>query len=228
MKQFFFKTIICLIFLALVDGLFFAFADYRNCPDSMWAALIGINIGYLSLLLIPLAAPKQNGQRVLSGTLYLIGSLYFISELIAGLIFLFWPTVALVWPVCVQSIIFGIFLIVLLSSVLGNDATVASINEQRQQSCIVRNRADEVNAILTLISDGECRKLVNKCYFELRNSPLKSSPEVSSLEQEIDQHIMLLNSYVTENNIEGIKSSTAKIRVTLGLRNNKLKHLTQY
>ena len=228
MKQFILKTVIFLVFLALLDGLFFSFVDYRHCPDAMLAALIGINAGYLSLLLIPVISPRQSGQRILSGTLYSIGSYYFIAEFTAGMIFMFRPTESIVWPVAVQSVLFAIYVVLLLSSVLANDSTVSSIDKQRQQRMTLNNRADNLKALLDVVQDSECKKLLTRCHHELKSSPIKSSAEVAVIEQEIDHLIMCLNSYVTTNDIENIRSTVTQIRLAVGRRNNQLKHLTQY
>lgn len=228
MKQFILKTIVYLIFLVLINGLFFTLVDYHKCPDAMWAALIGINVGYLSLLLIPLLIPKSNDHRVLSGTLYSIGSFYFAFELIAGVIFLFWPTETISWPVGIQAVLLAIYLVVLLSSYQSNNATIHSVDEQREQSDAIFNRANDLRVILDLTPDGDCKRIINICYSEIKNAPLKSDPKVAGIEQEIDQLIMALNSYVAENNNERIKSTVGRIRMANTQRNNILKHLTNY
>lgn len=228
MKQILLKSIVYLIFLALFNGLFFGFVDYYKCPDAVWVAFIGINVSYISLLLIPALAPKSNGRKVLSGSLYLIGSFFFIAELIAGLCFLFWPTATITWPVCIMSSVYAIYLIVLLSSVAANDATIKSTEQQHYQNDIRNFRCGEIKDVLDSISDRECKKVVNTCYYEMQNSPLKSAPDVQAIEQEIDQLIGLLKGYALSNDTEQIKTTAGKIRTALNRRNNKLKHLTQY
>lgn len=228
MKQIVLTTIIFLIPILLIDGLFFLLVDCTACPDAMLAGLTGINIGYLSLLLIPLAAPKSKGTQILSGTLYLIGAFYILAELIAGGVFMIWPTQTILLPVVVQTALFALYVIILLCNIVANNATQSSINAQRQQSRIKHNRADEVMSISEIVDDSECKQMIIQCYTELRNAPLASSPDILPIEQELDNLIALLNNHALEGNTDRIKATVKQIRLTHSRRNNKLKYLTNY
>lgn len=228
MKTFFFKTIIYLIFLILFDGLFIYFVDVSSCRGSVLAAAIGVNVAYISLLLIPLLSPRKKEHVVLSGTLYLIGSFYFILELITAILFICFPLESILWPVIVQACLFAIYMILLLSSTLANDATQRSKNIQQMQGRTVRDRADAIYDIMNMAPDDSLKKRLSICYDELRNSPLVNSPEVMSIENEIDALIMLINEHATEGLTDEMNKAINQLRLAINKRNNKLKYLNVY
>lgn len=224
MKSAILKTLIYLLLIAVFDVIFVYSVDIETCNHSILAAAIGLNVAYLSLLLIPLLAPRQKGQMVISATLYLIGVFYFISEVIAATAFMIWPPENIIWPIAVQAVLFVIYLILLLSSTLANDATQNALNVQREQSCTIRERAERIAEIMYTVKSHESAKLLERCYNEAKNSPLKSCAEVAGIENEIDSLIMLINDYAVDNNTEELNNAISRLRNAIQKRNNKLKY----
>lgn len=228
MKKIFLKTIIALVFIIILDGLFFLFKDISNCPDSVLSALIGLNIAYFSLFLVPICALKQNGTKVLSDTLYLIGAIYFILEFIVGITFLFWEQDTMILPVIIQSVLFGLYIIILLGNVLANDATQKSINNQNAESDNIKAMIEQVETILYLIKDDKAYKLVTSLYEDLKVSPIRSNIDVVDIEKEISISLMQMHNLAkTEENSEVIKIA-AQIKQLIAQRNFKLKNTCNY
>lgn len=228
MKKYFLKTIIALVFVVILDGLFLLYKDINNCADSVLSALVGLNIAYISLFLVPLCTPKQKGTRVLSDTLYLVGAIYFILELIVGITFLFWEQDTMKLPVIIQSVLFGIYIIVLLGNVLANDSTQQSVNRQNAESDNIHTMAEEVVAILQLVNDDKAHKLITSLYEELKVSPIRSNPEVADLEKEISTSIMLMHDYAKEENVPELMNTAVQTRHLIAQRNSKLKNIRHY
>lgn len=229
MKEFILKTFIALIFLFLFNGLFFFFQDLRICPVSVWAAFAGVNVAYLSLFLIPALTPRRQGVRVLSATLYLIGILYFVAELATGIAFVFYVHTSLFWPVAIQTILFAIYFIVLLSSVLANDATQASLDHQQSRSDIRRDWVLEAENTLSLISDNPAvRKAVERCRDDLRGCPLGHSFETKEFEDEISSHILCMKDAALDNQAEEVKKQAIIIRSIVAIRNHQITYKHHY
>lgn len=228
MKKFFLKTVIALVFIIILDGLFFLFKDISNCPDSVLSALIGLNIAYISLFLVPICALKQNGTKVLSDTLYLIGAIYFILEFIVGITFLFWEQNSMKLPVIIQSVLFGLYIIILLGNVLANDATQKSINKQNAESDNIKAMIEQVETILYLIKDGKAYKLVTSLYEDLKVSPIRSNIDVVNIEKEISISLMQMHSLAKTEEISEVIKIAAQIKQLIAQRNFKLKNTRNY
>lgn len=228
MKKFFLKTIIALVFIIILDGLFFLFKDISNCPDSVLSALIGLNIAYISLFLVPICALKQNGTKVLSDILYLIGAIYFILEFIVGITFLFWEQDTMVLPIIIQSVLFGLYIIILLGNVLANDATQKSINKQNAESDNIKAMIEQVEAILYLIKDNKAHKLVTSLYEDLKVSPIRSNIDVVDIEKEISISLMQMHNFAKTEEISEVVKIAAQIKQLIGQRNFKLKNTHNY
>lgn len=228
MKKIFLKTIIALVFIIILDGLFFLFKDISNCPDSVLSALIGLNIAYISLFLVPICALKQNGTKVLSDTLYLIGAIYFILEFIVGITFLFWEQDTMILPVIIQSVLFGLYIIILLGNVLANDATQKSINNQNAESDNIKAMIEQVETILYLIKDNKAHKLVTSLYEDLKVSPIRSNIDVVDIEKEISISLMQMHNFAKTEEISEVVKIAAQIKQLIGQRNFKLKNTHNY
>lgn len=228
MKRFFLKTIIALVFIIILDGLFFLFKDISNCPESVLSALIGLNIAYISLFLVPICALKQNGTKVLSDTLYLIGTIYFILEFIVGITFLFWEQDTMTLPIIIQSVLFGLYIIILLSSVLANDATQKSINKQNAESDNIKAMIEQVETILYLIKDDKANKLVTSLYDDLKVSPIRSNIDVVGIEKEISISLMQMHNFAKTEEISEVVKIAAQIKQLIAQRNFKLKNIRNY
>lgn len=228
MKKFFLKTVIALVFIIILDGLFFLFKDISNCPDSVLSALIGLNIAYISLFLVPICALKQNGTKVLSDTLYLIGAIYFILEFIVGITFLFWEQNSMKLPVIIQSVLFGLYIIILLGNVLANDATQKSINKQNAESDNIKAMIEQVETILYLIKDDKAYKLVTSLYEDLKVSPIRSNIDVVNIEKEISISLMQMHNLAKTEEISEVIKIAAQIKQLIAQRNSKLKNTRNY
>lgn len=228
MKKYIIYTVVYLIFLLVFDGLFLYFVDIQACKKTMLVAAGGLNAAYLSLLLIPALSPRQRGQMVLTSALYIIGIFYFIAELIVVVCFMIWPPETILWPIVVQAGLMALYIIVLLSSVAGNDATQKAVAEQRQMSRTVHDRADTMSDILTIVQNLEAKKLLSKCRDELNACPLRSTAEISPIEDEIDSLIMIINDYAVEGSIDELMKTANRLRLTINKRNSRLKRIDIY
>lgn len=228
MKRFFLKTVIALVFIILLDGLFFLFKDISNCPDSVLSALIGLNIAYISLFLVPICASKQNGTKVLSDTLYLVGAIYFILEFIVGITFLFWEQDSMKLPLIIQSVLFGLYIIILLGNVLANDTTQKSINKQNAESDNIKAMIAQVETILYLIKDDKAYKVITSLYEDLKVSPIRSHIDVVDIEKEISILLMQMYDFAKAEEFSEVVKIAGQIKQLIAQRNSKLKNIRNY
>jgi len=229
MKKLFLKMIIALVFVILLDGLFFLFKDIHTCPASVWSALIGLNIAYISLFLVPMCAPNQQGVKVLSDTLYLIGVIYFSLEFIVGVTFLFWEQDTMALPVAIQAVLFGLYIIILLSNVLANDATNKSLSRQYAESDNVRELAEMAVSVRQLVSaDTKVYALVTKLHDDLKSSPIRSNQDVTGIEGELSATLMHMQDSAEAGDMAEVVKAANQARLLVNKRNYKLKNIRHY
>jgi uncharacterized membrane protein YqjE len=229
MKKFILKFIVALILVVVLDGSFFLFHDIEQCAASVWAALIGLNVGYLALFLIPLCAPKERGVKVLSDTLYLIGAFYFLLELIVGVIFLFWEQETPTIPVVAQAILLGLYIIVLIVNILANDSTQKALDKQNEESDNIKFLLDEAADVCLLVKKGSpAYRAVSQCYDDLKASPLRSTPEVTHIEGELSAALQMMHDYASSNDMASVISTASRVRQLVARRNSKLKNIRNY
>lgn len=195
MKNILLKVVIGIVFLALFNTLFFVLGGTDHVT-SVWISYAFLHISYLCLLLTPLFKIKHDGLNLLSATLYLINTSYFILELIVSLIFIFWVQEEIFWPLLIQSVMLVIYLLIFCFNVLGNDATQASIKKQQQQSDYIRRLSLRLKTIIESTDNQEIKKMVRRCYEGMCASPLNSTPDVADLDLEIANAVKELSDAV--------------------------------
>jgi hypothetical protein len=229
MKKFILKSIVALIFVIVLDGSFFLFHDIEQCATSVWAALIGLNVGYLALFLIPLCAPKEHGIKVLSDTLYLIGALYFMIEFIVGVTFLFWEQETPTIPVVTQAILLGLYIVVLVVNILANDSTQEALDKQNEESDNIKFLLNEAADICLLVKKGSpAYRAVSQCYDDIKASPLRSTPEVTDIESELSTTLQMMHDYASAGDLVSVISTASRVRQLVARRNSKLKNIRNY
>ena len=134
----------------------------------------------------------------------------------------------MILPVIIQSVLFGLYIIILLGNVLANDATQKSINNQNAESDNIKAMIEQVETILYLIKDDKAYKLVTSLYEDLKVSPIRSNIDVVDIEKEISISLMQMHNLAkTEENSEVIKIA-AQIKQLIAQRNFKLKNTCNY
>lgn len=181
MKNNIIKVVIALIFLVLFNGLFFFLCGTEQSA-STWISYGFIHLAYLCILVTPLLSKSGNGLEVLTYSLYSRALAYFSVELLVGVVCIIVDPVSPTWPVVIQSILFAIFLIMQLMSVLANDSTTKSIRKQANESLYIRGMAQRLQVAMRNINDPEVEKIVVRCYEAVNNSPLQSFPEAVNAE----------------------------------------------
>lgn len=195
MKNILLKVVVGIVFLALFNTLFFVLGGTEH-PSSVWISYAFLHVSYLCLLLTPLFGVKRDGLTVLSATLYLINTVYFVLEFIVSLTFIFWIQEEIFWPLLIQSVMFGIYLLLFFFNVLGNNATQATMQKQQQQSDYIRRLSLRLQTIIDSTDNQEIKKLVRRCYEDMCASPLNSTPDVAELDLEMANAVKELGDVV--------------------------------
>lgn len=218
------KVILWVIFLLVFNVLFFVLCGTDN-SSSVWTSYGFINVAYLFLFITPLFNKGNNGLAVLSTTLYAVSSLYFIIELLVGIILIVFQPVAVEWIFSIQFILLAMFLWAFFSTVLTNKKTKESIQTSQYESMYIKEAASQLKMILSQIPDKALYKKVEKCYELMENSPIQSGPKVKEIEQAIKDKIEALKKHVSGGNQEQIGLLCNDIRMKIEERNQCLRYI---
>lgn len=225
MKANIIKIVIGLIFLIVFNVLFFLLGGTER-SDTEWVCYGFIHAAYLCLLVTPLFCNAGKGETILSASLYLRALLYFFTELVIGLGFIWYNAynpISIVWPVIIQGILLAVFLILQLMSVLANDATKASLSKQRQERVYIRSLAENLKEAMRQVNDSTLRKQIANCYESLNSSSLESFPETIDAELELENAVNTLCSYVEQGDMSQLGSQIQKVQVAMKHRNQAIR-----
>ena len=155
-----------------------------SATASQLLSWFAINVSY-GAFLFTLREPVKANLSVLRFSLYLIGAVYWVVELVVGLVFMILLSQSPMLAGVVQLVLFGLFMVVLLSSKMANVSTEQSLERQRNFSLFL-------HGIRRGVSD--CRSQMNSAVLgeleqALEVSPLVTTPEVASLEQRLRNNL---------------------------------------
>ena len=194
MKNNMLKVVIGLIFLVLFNGLFFYLGGTEHTEIS-WICYAFIHASYLCILLTPLFCKSGKGLEVLSYSLYLRALFYFFTELIVGIVCIAISPESPTWPLIIQGVLLAIFLVLQIMSVLANDATIQTVQKQKEESIYIQTMAQRIRTCMRSISDMNIKKQVERCYDAVNNSSLQSYPEAKdaelSLRMQLKYYVLL-------------------------------------
>lgn len=163
-----------------------------SATASQLLSWFAINVSY-GAFLFTLREPVKANLSVLRFSLYLIGALYWVVELVVGLVFMLLLAHSPMLAGIVQLVLFGLFLVVLLSSKMANVSTEQSLERQRTQGQFLLELRSGVSACHSQMDLTVLTQLEQA----LEVSPLASTPEVASLEQ------------MLRNNLKGLQHVVA-------------------
>ncbi len=221
MKNTILKTIIASVFLVIFNLIFFV-GDIVNHSDANWCTYGFMTISYLCLLLTPLLA-KGTSSAILEGSLWVRALSYFLSELIVGIIFMSIDPEKITWPLIIQGIMLGFFIIMQSMSILANDSTTVSIQRQKEESFKRQILIDQLQLKSRQVTDSSLKMLLNRCLDALSNSPIQTFPEAFDADNALRNAVDNLCTGIENGDTQQIKPLVDKVIYAIQERNIVLK-----
>ena len=162
--------------------IFFATVDYDN--GGAWISLVFVWIAYLTASATCLSNWGKQ-LSVLNWTKYYCAFVYFAVEIIVAILFLY---VYSDYPQCsftVQLLLLVAFILVFGFSYLSNQKT----EKQIQEFCVHNSRVMEWRKSVALMQSNNPSKELKELLDMLNITPIMSTTEVSSLDEEISKMI---------------------------------------
>ena len=211
-----------LVFLIVFNVVFFV-ATGTNHPTSVWLSYAFIHFAYIMVLVTPYLIRKSSSAAVFGFSLYAISSVYFLIELVVGIVFICLKQESIKVSLITQVIIAGIYAILLISNLIANESTADSVERHETEVAYIKESSSRVHSLMDKLNDRKANKAIEKTYDLLHSSPAKSNFDVHSLEREILSLTHELESAVFDKDVDSVMRITADINAKAEERNRRLR-----
>lgn len=215
-----------LIFLIIFNAVFFVAGGFDH-KLSVWISFSFINFAYLMLLITSVLIRKGKSEAVFGFSLYMVSSVYFLVELVVGVVFILINPDSFKAALLVQLCIAGLYGIFLISNMIANENTANAEQKRAYEIDYVKKASSELKRLLDSVDDKEVKKKIEKVYDELYSSPVKSHPDLAQTESQILMSINDLENAVSSGNKGRIISLSDTLLIAVNERNRQLKMLSQ-
>ena len=198
-------VILCLVFLAIFNVLFFMIGGATH-NASVWISYGFIHFAYFMLLLTPKLTNKNKSAAVLGFSLVSISTVYFLVQFVTGIIFILVSPESYKAALSVQLCIAGLYAIMLISNMIANQHTAEAEEKRRYEVSYVKTASVQLKGLLDSVGDKDLQKKLERAYDAIYSSPVKSHPNLAQMENRILQSIDELEDALKTENKENMVS----------------------
>lgn len=210
-----------LIFVVVFNVVFFVSCGADN-GSAAWLSYGFIHFAYLMSLLTPLLTQRSANSFLAGLTIAEVTGSYFIVELIIGMVFIFCEDITIKTAIIVQTILAGIYLFILFSTMLANEDTEEKIEKSLSEISYIKECTFRVQLLRDRAKDPETRKVIEKLYDLLHACPSKSNDDAKAIEDHIWNRIAELEKAISIDSYDQAKDIAKDITFLVNVRNNKL------
>lgn len=208
-----------LIFVIVFNVIFFVVCGVDNTA-SVWISYAAIHIAYIALIVSP-KLRSDHEHPLLTDTTVIISIVYFIIELIAGIVFISLQDNYFVIAISVQLSLLGVYGIILIINVFANRTTTHNLAIHSSEVGFIKNNCAVLELIMKDNVNDSVKPEIEKLYYLIHSSPAHSSPAVKEIEADISSNILELKAMLLESRYEDAKRLIEKVRLSMEERNIK-------
>ena len=192
MKQRGLRIGIAVLFVILFNVLFFVLGGGRR-PASVWISYGMIHLAWLCFAASPILSGKN--EHAVSGlSIYAVSGVYFLAELVAGLIFILAAPEHAKAALLVQLALFIIYLTVLLTVLLANDHTAEQTRQRSDAAADIRSLNRRARDLADRLEDETANREIRRVCDQLSALPLSRvdqawSPEALSVLSALEEAV---------------------------------------
>lgn len=216
-----------IVVMVLYCAIFFiAKGTEHTCAG--WTAFVCAFVAFAYLLITPSMARNRKSTVAydINRPVYAVSAVYFLCSLAVGIVFLFIPNeISFKWPLIINLVLLALTVIIDILQMKVNDNTAEKVENQEQELRFVKDASSALKAVMLDATDATARRKLEQTYDLLSCSQVKSSVEVSDLEQQIMDAIPIVVKAVENQDAEAIIDNCETICRKVNERNMKLKLL---
>lgn len=210
------------IFLILFN-LFFFLLKGPVLQTSAWISYGSIHFAYFMLLATPYFVKKGSASADYGRPLFMTTISYFLLALVVGVVLILVSPQSYTASLLVQATLAAVFGAVLIANLIANEHTAGNFKRKEIELFYVKEASSKLNYLMNKLPDKNYRKFVERAYDLIHSSQVRSSPEVSFIEQSVFNEISRLEELIRDKNLDGIESVSEKICDLAEERNRKLR-----
>ncbi len=207
------------IFVVAFNFFFFVYGGTSH-TTSIWICYGFLHFSYLMVLLTSAIETKEYISKL---TTYSISLTYFLIELILAVaIFYYGASLKIKIVISVQTILTALYLIILVSNLLANDATASKQARHNIENDFIKTISAKAKYIESITEKPKIKSAISNLYCTIHSSPTKRSSEVSVYEEKITNLLDKLEESINQNE-EKAKELILEIDRLINRRNFTLK-----
>lgn len=211
-----------LVFLIVFNTIFFVLGGTSHSVTA-WISYGFIHFSYLMVILTPILIRESSEASLFGMTICGISSVYFIFEFVVGVVFILINPKTIKASLCIQVIIAGIYLAILLINLIANEATADNVQKQQEEVAFIKNVSSRVKVLMDKVDDKKANKAIEQMYDLLHSSPSKSSVSVQALENDVQNKIGELENAVLADDKNTIIKIAKEVITLMEERNRKVR-----
>lgn len=211
------------IFLLAFNVLFFTFKGVSGHPASVWISYVFIHLAYVMLLSTPFLTAKGKSQAVFGYSLSAVAGIYFLAELVVGVVFILIHMENWKPAFTVQLVLMAIYGGALLVQLLANEKTAANEAKIQKGKDFLLAASKRMSGIMQHVSDKKLKKKMEKAYDALKSCQVKSSPAVAELEAGIMHQIDMIEQDIFNDNQDSAEKNLSILTKMISERERQLR-----
>lgn len=210
------------VFIIAFNILFFVNKG-TNHVAAVWTCYGFLHFAYFMFLLTPVIEAKGKTAYLSRLTTYSISFLYFVIELVLSVIVFFNARIiGTKQIISIQTIITAIYIIVLVTNLLANDATSKKQLRHDIENDFIKSISAKAKYIESITTNPNLKNRINNMYYTIHSSPIISCGEVAAYETKIIELLEDLETLVGQDEIAATEKIT-EIEKFVNKRNLVLK-----
>lgn len=204
------EALIFLIGLGVFN--FCAFLLVSNYTTVFWLAYIFTTIAFFAQGVVGIISRKSKADaKFLSLPLGYIGSIYFVVQLIIGIVCMVVP-VSIVFALIVQLLILGAYITVTLASTIAKEQILENDDNIKKTTSYIRTLTIETEQLYLSQEDARKKAELKKLYEAIRYSdPMSSTDEICMIDKQIFIAVRVLSEKVSVVTVDDLKQEIKPI-----------------
>ena len=218
-----YNLIAAIIAVAVLNIVFFSWFGATKNPASVWISYGFIHFSLVSILVTACLGKKYGNVGNIAATLQLTSVLYFISEFIAGVVFIILRQKFFQIALTVQIVMAGLYAIGVIYNLKNSDLTLDQTNSASSEKITVKLMESKLKSLLRTCEDEATKGKLEQAYELVKSSPVAASNSTNMTEETMNETIREIEAALKGNDYESAGVSIDNLIDLANERNDLLK-----
>ena len=146
------RIALCCIFPILFNLMFFMLSGSQYSA-SVWITYAFIHLAWVLLIATPLLSPQGATNSIFRLSIYSVSLIYFLAELIMGVIIIFVQPHAVKGTVILQAVLLSFYVAILIPVLLANEHSTDNTEQLQNNAAEIREYCARISALFDVIPD---------------------------------------------------------------------------